>query len=69
MNRLTFDSDDYGKSLSFIYPAEQNDDFVDIQAHNVAGYEDGDGQDLVPIEDDEWDMVEWRRTKTCRETR
>lgn len=57
---FTFDSDDSGKSYIFIYPAEQeNDDSVDIQAYIVADNEDGDGQDLVPIEDDkEWDMVE-----------
>ena len=57
---FTFDSDDYGKSYILIYPAEQeNDDSVDIQAYIVADNEDGDGQDLVPIEDDkEWDMVE-----------
>lgn len=57
---FTFDSDDYGKSYIFIYPAEQEkDDSVDIQAYIVADNEDGDGQDLVPIEDDkEWDMVE-----------
>ena len=57
---FTFDSDDYGKSYIFIYPAEQeNDDSVDIQAYIVAANKDGDGQDLVPIEDDkEWDMVE-----------
>ena len=31
---FTFDSDDYGKSYIFIYPAEQeNDDSVDIQAY------------------------------------
>ena len=57
---FTFDSDDYGKSYIFIYPAEQeNDDSVDIQAYIIADNEDNDGQDLVPIEDDkEWDMVE-----------
>ena len=57
---FTFDSDDYGKSCIFIYPAEQeNDDSVDIQAYIIADNEDNDGQDLVPIEDDrEWDMVE-----------
>ena len=57
---FTFDSDDYGKYYIFIYHAEQqNDDSVDIQAYIVADNEDGDGQDLVPIEDDkEWDMVE-----------
>ena len=57
---FTFDSDDYGKSYIFIYPAAQeNDDSGDIQAYIVADNEDGDGQDLVPIEDDkEWDMVE-----------
>ena len=56
----TFDSDDYGKSYIFIYPAElENDDSVDIQAYFIADNEDNDGQDLVPIEDDkEWDMVE-----------
>lgn len=57
---FTFDSDDYGKSYIFIYPAEQeNDESVDIQAYIVTGDEEGDGQDLLPIEDDqEWDMVE-----------
>lgn len=57
---FTFDSDDYGKSYIFIYPAKQeNDDSVDIQAYIIADNEDNDGQDLVPIEDDkEWDMVE-----------
>lgn len=57
---FTFDSDDYGKSYIFIYPADQeNDDSVDIQAYIVADNQDGGGQDLVPIEDDqEWDMVE-----------
>ncbi len=57
---FTFDSDDYGKSYIFIYPAEQeNDESVDIQAYIVTDNQDDDGQDLVPIEDDkEWDMVE-----------
>ena len=57
---FTFDSDDYGKSYIFIYPAEQeNDESVDIQAYIVTDNQEGDGQDLVPIEDDkEWDMVE-----------
>lgn len=57
---FTFDSDDWGKSYIFIYPAEQeNDDSVDIQAYIIADNQDGDGEDLVPIEDDkEWDMVE-----------
>ena len=53
---FTFDSDDWGKSYIFIYPA---DDSVDIQAYIIADNQDGDGEDLVPIEDDkEWDMVE-----------
>lgn len=57
---FTFDSDDYGKSYIFIYPADQeNDESVDIQAYIVTDNQDGDGQDLVPIEDDqEWEMVE-----------
>ena len=57
---FTFDSDHNGKSYIFIYPAEQeNDESVDIQAYIVAENEDGDGQDLLPIEDDqEWDRVE-----------
>lgn len=57
---FTFDSDDWGKSYIFIYPADQeNDDSVDIQAYIVTNNSDGDGQDLVPIEDDqEWEMVE-----------
>lgn len=57
---FTFDSDDYGKSYIFIYPTDQeNDESVDIQAYIVTDNQDGDGQDLVPIEDDqEWEMVE-----------
>ena len=44
---FTFDSDDYGKSYIFIYPAEQeNDDSVDIQAY------------IIAEDDKEWDMVE-----------
>lgn len=57
---FTFDSHDWGKSYIFIYPADQeNDDSVDIQAYIVTDNSNDDGQDLVPIEDDqEWEMVE-----------
>lgn len=57
---FTFDSEDFGKSYVFLYPAgTSEDEEVEIQAYAFKENEGGNGGDLLPIEtDEEWDMVE-----------
>ena len=56
---FTFESEDYGKSYVFFYPAKKKDDesIEVLCASYVSNGEDEFG-DLFPITDeDEWDMV------------
>lgn len=57
---FTFDSEDFGKSYVFLYPAgTSEDEEVEIQAYAFTQNENGDGGNLLPIETEaEWDMVE-----------
>lgn len=57
---FSFESEDYGKSYVFIFPAGTADDEeVELQAYSYTENETGKEGDLEPIEsEEEWDMVE-----------
>lgn len=59
---LSFDSEDFGKSYILIAPAEEpadSDEEVDVFAYSYTLTEDGDIDELFPVEtDEEWDMIE-----------
>lgn len=57
---FTFDSEDYGKSYVYLYPAGTSDDEdVELQVYSYIEQEDGTSGELLPVEDEaEWEMIE-----------
>ena len=57
---FTFDSDDYGKSYVFVYPAGASEgEEVELEVYSFIETETGEQGELKPIEtEEEWDMIE-----------
>lgn len=57
---FTFDSDDYGKSYVFVYPAGASEgEEVELEVYSFIETDTGEQGELKPIEtEEEWDMIE-----------